>query len=32
MMYIKKIDDKWKVTFSVDSDSEDCIRDAQIAD
>ncbi|MFQ7473309.1 MAG: ester cyclase [Anaerovoracaceae bacterium] len=32
LMYIKKINGKWKITFAVDSDSEDCIRDAQIAD
>ena len=32
LMYLKKIDGKWKITFAVDSDSEDCIRDAQIAD
>ena len=31
LMYLKKIDGKWKVTFAVDSDSEDCIRDAQIS-
>lgn len=32
LMYLKKIDGKWKITFAVDSDSEDTICNAQIKD
>jgi hypothetical protein len=32
LMYIKKIDEQWKITFAVDSDSEDWIRDVQSFD
>lgn len=32
LMYLKKIDDKWKITMAVDSDSEDWIREVQTLD
>lgn len=32
VMYLKKINGKWKITMAIDSDSEDCIRQIQTAD